>query len=131
MGEINPAMLTRRRAPGAPPAAPAKAGRRVLVVEDEQDVAELLRYSLVEEGYDVVIVANGADALKRAREIKPEMVLLEIMVPQLNGWEVCRRLRQDAETRDISVIMVTGRAEEGDRVLAFEMGADDDVTKPF
>jgi len=94
-------------------------------------VAELLRYSLVEEGYDVVIVANGADALKRAREIKPEMVLLEIMVPQLNGWEVCRRLRQDAETRDISVIMVTGRAEEGDRVLAFEMGADDDVTKPF
>ena len=111
--------------------ATAKASTRVLVVEDEQDVAELLRYHLTKEGYEVTLVGNGADALKRARETKPDLILLDIMVPQLNGWEVCRRLKQDAETRAIPVIMVTGRVEEGDKVLGFEMGADDYVTKPF
>jgi len=103
----------------------------VLVVEDERDVADLIRYNLAKEGYDVQLVGNGADALKLARESRPEVILLDIMVPQLNGWEVCRRLKQDPETRAISVIMVTGRVEEGDKVLGFEMGADDYVTKPF
>jgi len=124
-------MATRRRAPESTPASPTKPGPRVLVVEDEQDVAELIRYNLAKEGYDVVVVGNGAEALKRAREIKPEVILLDIMVPQLNGWEVCRRLKQDPETRGIALIMVTGRVEEGDKVLGFEMGADDYVTKPF
>ena len=104
---------------------------RVLVVEDERDVAELIRYNLGKEGYDVVVTASGIDAVKQAREARPDIVLLDIMVPHLNGWEVCRRLKQDAETRAIPVIMVTGRAEEGDKVLGFEMGADDYVTKPF
>jgi two-component system OmpR family response regulator/two-component system alkaline phosphatase synthesis response regulator PhoP len=103
----------------------------VLVVEDEQDVAELIRYNLAKEGCGVLLVANGADALNRARESPPDVILLDIMVPQLNGWEVCRRLRQDSKTRAIPVIMVTGRVEEGDKVLGFEMGADDYVTKPF
>jgi len=124
-------MVTRRRAPQSVLSASPKAGPRVLVVEDEQDVADLLRYNLSKEGYEVALVANGADALKRAREIKPDLILLDIMVPQLNGWEVCRRLKQDPETRSIPVIMVTGRVEEGDKVLGFEMGADDYVTKPF
>ena len=124
-------MTARRRAPQSVGSATAKASTRVLVVEDEQDVAELLRYNLTKEGYDVTLVGNGADALKRARETKPDLILLDIMVPQLNGWEVCRRLKQDAETRAIPVIMVTGRVEEGDKVLGFEMGADDYVTKPF
>ena len=131
MGEAHAAMATRRRtSETAPPESP-KSGRRVLVVEDEQDVAELIRYNLAKEGYDVILVGNGADALKRARENKPDVILLDIMVPQLNGWEVCRRLKQDPETRGIAVIMVTGRVEEGDKVLGFEMGADDYVTKPF
>jgi two-component system alkaline phosphatase synthesis response regulator PhoP len=104
---------------------------RVLVVEDERDVAELIRYNLGKEGYDVVVAPTGADALEEARAIRPDVVLLDIMVPQLNGWEVCRRLKHDAETRSIPVIMVTGRVEEGDKVLGFEMGADDYVTKPF
>jgi len=124
-------MTARRRAPQSVGSATPKASTRVLVVEDEQDVAELLRYNLTKEGYDVTLVGNGADALKRARETKPDLILLDIMVPQLNGWEVCRRLKQDAETRAIPVIMVTGRVEEGDKVLGFEMGADDYVTKPF
>jgi phosphate regulon transcriptional regulator PhoB len=115
-------------------AAPVPATRssgRVLVVEDERDVAELIRYNLTREGYDVVVAGSGGDAIKQAREVQPDLVLLDIMVPQVNGWEVCRRLKQDAETRAIPVIMVTGRVEEGDKVLGFEMGADDYVTKPF
>ncbi len=113
-------------------AAPAtRTAGRVLVVEDERDVAELIRYNLSREGYDVVVAGSGGDAIKQAREVQPDVVLLDIMVPQVNGWEVCRRLKQDAETRAIPVIMVTGRVEEGDKVLGFEMGADDYVTKPF
>jgi DNA-binding response OmpR family regulator len=103
----------------------------VLVVEDEPDVAELLRFNLAKEGYEVLQATNGADGLRRAREMLPELVLLDLMVPQLNGWEVCRRLKQDPATRAIPVIIVTARVEEGDKVLGFEMGADDYVTKPF
>ena len=104
---------------------------RVLVVEDEQDVAELIRFNLVKEGYDVTVLGNGADAVRFVREGKPDVMLLDIMVPQLNGWEVCRRLKQDPETRRVPIIMVTGRVDEGDKVLGFELGADDYVTKPF
>jgi phosphate regulon transcriptional regulator PhoB len=104
---------------------------KVLVVEDERDVAELIRFNLTREGYEVVVAPTGGDALKHVRESRPDIILLDIMVPQLNGWEVCRRLKQDAETGAIPIIMVTGRVEEGDKVLGFEMGADDYVTKPF
>jgi two-component system, OmpR family, alkaline phosphatase synthesis response regulator PhoP len=103
----------------------------VLVVEDEADVAEMIRYNLSKEGYDVRLAANGTDALRLVKESKPDVILLDIMVPQLNGWEICRRLKQDRETAAIPVIMVSGRVEEGDKVLGFEMGADDYVTKPF
>jgi phosphate regulon transcriptional regulator PhoB len=106
-------------------------GTRVLVVEDEADVAEMIRYNLGKEGYDVRLAATGPDALRQVKEAKPDIILLDIMVPQLNGWEICRRLKQDRETTAIPVIMVTGRVEEGDKVLGFEMGADDYVTKPF
>jgi two-component system, OmpR family, alkaline phosphatase synthesis response regulator PhoP len=104
---------------------------KVVVVEDERDVAELIRFNLTREGYEVVVASTGADALTRVRESGPDVILLDIMVPHLNGWELCRRLKQDATTRSIPIIMVTGRVEEGDKVLGFEMGADDYVTKPF
>jgi two-component system, OmpR family, alkaline phosphatase synthesis response regulator PhoP len=104
---------------------------KVLVVEDEADVAEMIRYNLGKEGYDVRLSGNGLDALRQAKDAPPDVILLDIMVPQLNGWEICRRLKQDRETQAIPVIMVTGRVEEGDKVLGFEMGADDYVTKPF
>ena len=103
----------------------------VLVVEDEADVAEMLRYNLAKEGYEVRLAATGTDALRQAREMRPDVILLDIMVPQLNGWEICRRLKQDRDTHAIPVVMVTGRVEEGDKVLGFEMGADDYVSKPF
>ncbi len=121
-----------KRALGKVPAVAARrSAGRILVVEDEADVAELIRYTLTREGYEVAAVSNGADAIRAAHEGRPDAILLDIMVPQLNGWEVCRRLRQDPDTRAIPVIMVTGRADEGDRVLGFELGADDYVTKPF
>ncbi|HKW95083.1 MAG TPA: response regulator transcription factor [Methylomirabilota bacterium] len=104
---------------------------RVLVVEDEPDVAEMIRYNLGKEGYDVRLAANGTEALRQVKDARPDVILLDIMVPHLNGWEICRRLKQDRDTRAIPVIMVTGRVEEGDKVLGFEMGADDYVTKPF
>jgi two-component system, OmpR family, alkaline phosphatase synthesis response regulator PhoP len=106
-------------------------GAKVLVVEDEQDVAEMIRYNLGKEGYDVRLASNGTDALRQVKDARPDVILLDIMVPHLNGWEICRRLKQDRETQAIPVIMVTGRVEEGDKVLGFEMGADDYVTKPF
>src|SRR5262245_10276120 len=124
-------MASRRRSADLAEAAPVPRLGRVLVVEDEEDVAELLRYNLKKEGYEVTAAPNGADAVKLARDLLPDVVLLDIMVPQLNGWEVCRRLKNDEETRAIPIIMVTGRVEEGDKVLGFELGADDYVTKPF
>lgn len=124
--------MQRRRLPGdaASPTGRERLGR-VLLVEDEQDVAELIRFNLRKEGYEVTVVGSGADGVRHAREGKPDVILLDIMVPQLNGWEVCRRLKQDADTRRIPIIMVTGRVDEGDKVLGFELGADDYVTKPF
>jgi DNA-binding response OmpR family regulator len=113
------------------PAVARRPTGRVLVVEDERDVAELIRYHLGKDGYDVVVASAGPDALRQAREAHPDIVLLDIMVPQLNGWDICRRLKEDADTKTIPVIMVTGRVEEGDKVLGFELGADDYVTKPF
>ena len=94
-------------------------------------MGELMRYHLAREGYEVRLSSSGIEGLRQARESRPDMVLLDIMVPGLNGWEVCRRLKQDPELRGIPVIMVTGRVEEGDKVLGFEVGADDYVTKPF
>jgi len=119
---------SRRGSPEKP--SPPK-GARVLVVEDEADVAEMIRYNLGKEGYDVRLAPNGTDALRQVKEARPDVILLDIMVPHFNGWEICRRLKQDRESAAIPVIMVTGRVEEGDKVLGFEMGADDYVTKPF
>jgi DNA-binding response OmpR family regulator len=122
----------RRRPAGEPAGLPGRERLgRVLVVEDEPDVAELIRFNLHKEGYEVTVLGHGGEAIRHARDGKPDVILLDIMVPQLNGWEICRRLKQDPDTRRIPVIMVTGRVDEGDKVLGFELGADDYVTKPF
>ena len=130
-GEIDQPKSRRRASPESPAVPGRERIGRALVVEDEPDVAELMRYHLAKEGYEVTVLASGAEAVRHAREARPDVILLDVMVPHLNGWEVCRRLKQEPETRGIPIIMVTGRAEEGDKVLGFEMGADDYVTKPF
>src|SRR5512147_1646693 len=118
-------MVGSRRGAADGPGARTSRATKVLVVEDEADVAEMIRYNLGKEGYDVRLSANGTDALRQAKDARPDVILLDIMVPQLNGWEICRRLKQDRDTQAIPVIMVTGRVEEGDKVRGFEMGADD------
>jgi two-component system alkaline phosphatase synthesis response regulator PhoP len=103
----------------------------ILVVEDEEDILELLRYNLAKEGYGVIGAATGEEALKAARERLPDLVLLDLMLPGLDGLEVCRRLQQEARTRRLPIIMLTAKGEEADIVAGLELGAADYITKPF
>lgn len=103
----------------------------ILIVEDEADLAELVAFNLRQSGYTTETVANGAGALSAVQNRRPDLVLLDLMLPDLAGTEVCRRLRSDTSTQRLPVVMLTARAEEVDRVHGFEVGADDYVTKPF
>ena len=103
----------------------------VLVVEDESALITLLHYNLEREGYRVVEATDGEEALLLATEEKPDLVLLDWMLPQLSGIEVCRRLRSRPETRNVPILMLTARGEEADRVRGLNTGADDYITKPF
>lgn len=104
----------------------------ILLVDDEQDLIETLRYSLEREGYTTLAAANGAAAMGFLGQTRPpDLVLLDWMLPDMSGTEVCRSLRMGERTRGIPVIMVSARSEEIDRVVGFELGADDYVTKPF
>jgi two-component system phosphate regulon response regulator PhoB len=104
---------------------------RVLVIEDEADLREVLEYNLTKEGHRVTLVATGAEGLRVAREQQPELILLDLMLPDATGTSVCKTLKKDPATREIRVIMVTAKGEEIDRVVGFELGADDYVVKPF
>jgi phosphate regulon transcriptional regulator PhoB len=104
---------------------------RVLVVEDEPDISGLLAFHLEREGYQVVRSRNGVDALQQVWARRPDLVLLDLMLPGMDGLEVCRRLRQDPATAALPVVMLTAKGEELDRVLGLELGADDYITKPF
>ncbi len=104
---------------------------RVLVVEDEQDLADLLAYNLGAEGHYVTVVRTGAAALSRLRAEPPQLVLLDLMLPDISGAEVARMIRSEPSTRRVPIIIVTARGEEVDRVRGLELGADDYVVKPF
>ena len=103
----------------------------VLVVDDEPDVIELLEFNLRNAGYDVFTAADGGEALKKAREVLPSVILLDVMLPEVDGLEVCKILRRDSATAGIPIVMLTAKAAEIDRVLGLELGADDYLTKPF
>ena len=102
--------------------------RSVLVVEDEENLLEALRYNLEREGYQVHTATDGGDGLEMARRINPSLILLDIMLPTLDGFEVCRILRRESE---VPILMLTAKGEEVDRVVGLELGADDYITKPF
>jgi two-component system phosphate regulon response regulator PhoB len=104
---------------------------RLLVIEDERDLQEVLEYNLRSAGHEVLTAMRGAEGLRLARERQPDLVLLDLMLPDLSGTEICRALKADPATRDIAVIMLTAKGEEIDRVVGFELGADDYVIKPF
>jgi len=105
--------------------------RRVLVVEDETDLRELLTYNLGDQGYEVAAAADGQAGWAQYQSFKPHVVLLDVMLPGLSGTEICRRIRAQGEVSQPSIIMLTARGDEIDRVVGFEIGADDYVTKPF
>ena len=104
---------------------------RILVVDDEPDITALVAYHLAKAGYRVSTAANGPDALKAAREERPDIVILDVMLPGASGYDVLAELRRREETRDVGVILLTARREEPDRIRGLSLGADDYLTKPF
>ena len=107
------------------------AGEHVLIVEDEEDVVELIRYNLTKEGFRCESASTGQEALERAQAMLPDLVLLDLMLPVLDGLQVCKRLKSVPMTENIPIIMVTAKSDETDIVTGLELGADDYVTKPF
>jgi len=106
-------------------------GLQVLVVEDEEDIQELLSYNLIKEGYRVTCVERGEEGLETTKSDPPDLIVLDLMLPGMDGLEVCRLLKSDARTRQIPVIILTAKGEEEDIIAGFDAGADDYVTKPF
>jgi two-component system phosphate regulon response regulator PhoB len=105
--------------------------QRILIIEDEPALVEMLRYNLEKEGFDIATAPDGEDGLAAVADAKPDLILLDWMLPHVSGLEICRQLRRGDETRNIPNIMLTARGEESDRVRALDVGADDYVTKPF
>jgi len=104
---------------------------RILVVDDEVYIVHILDFSLGMEGYEVVTALNGEEALAKAAEHKPDLVVLDIMMPRMDGYETCRRLKGDEATRHIPVILLSAKGRNVDQKMGFEVGADDYITKPF
>ena len=108
-----------------------QAAPRILVVDDEEDLLELVRYNLAKHGYEVECVGTGEDALKSARREPPDLIVLDLMLPAVDGLEVCRRLKSESKTRDVPIVMLTAKGEDADVVAGLEKGADDYIAKPF
>ncbi len=104
---------------------------KILVVDDEVYIVHILDFSLGMEGYEVVTALNGEEALAKAAEHKPDLVVLDIMMPKMDGYETCRRLKGDDATRNIPVILLSAKGRNVDQKMGFEVGADDYITKPF
>ena len=107
------------------------ANEKILIVDDEQDILELLHYNLSREGYQVVAAETGEQAYDMAAAESPDLIVLDLMLPGIDGLEVCRRLKKNTLTETIPIIMLTAKGEEADIVTGFELGSDDYVTKPF
>src|SRR6476661_9311422 len=103
----------------------------ILIIDDEKDLIELVRYNLEKDGYDSISATDGGSGLEIAQKHKVDLIVLDLMMPGMDGLEVCRRLRADARTSRVPLIMLTAKATEADRIVGLEMGADDYITKPF
>ncbi len=104
---------------------------KVLIIEDDRDIAELVEYNLRQEKLTCEFSSSGADGLNRARRSLPQLIILDLMLPDMGGLEVCKSLKSDAKTKGIPILMLTAKGEEIDRIVGFEVGADDYLTKPF
>lgn len=107
------------------------ANEKILVVDDEEDILELVRYNLAKNGYKTVCVGTGEDALKAAKSESPDLIILDLMLPGVDGLEVCKILKADSRMAAIPIVMLTAKGEEADVVAGLELGADDYITKPF
>ena len=104
---------------------------KILIVEDDHDIVEMVEYNLKEEGYETISALNGEDGLRLAKKENPDLIILDIMLPIINGFEVCRILKNEKVTADIPVIILSAKSQETDKVVGLELGADDYITKPF
>ncbi len=104
---------------------------QVVVIEDDENIAELIKYNFEENGYVVTVANNGKDGLALVKELMPDVTLLDLMIPELDGLEVCKMLKMSEKTRDVPIIMLTAKGSEMDKVVGLEIGADDYITKPF
>jgi DNA-binding response OmpR family regulator len=105
--------------------------KRILVVDDEVDLVETVRFSLELEGYDVLVAYNGEEALNQARKENPDLILLDLMLPKLDGYKVCRLLKFDERYKHIPILMLTAKIQEKDKATGMETGANEYITKPF
>jgi DNA-binding response OmpR family regulator len=105
--------------------------KRILVVDDEVDLVETVRFSLDLEGYDVLVAYNGEEALNQARKENPDLILLDLMLPKLDGYKVCRLLKFDERYKHIPILMLTAKIQEKDKATGMETGANEYITKPF
>jgi two-component system phosphate regulon response regulator PhoB len=113
------------------PPSPTTSRLRVLVIEDERDLVDALTFNLEREGYDTIVAYDGKEGLRKAQTLLPDLILLDIMLPGINGMDICRDLRAGERTRDIPIIILSARSEETDQVVGYSLGADDYVAKPF
>lgn len=107
------------------------ANERILIVDDEEDVLELIRYNLDKNGYKIITATSGEEAITEAKSKTPDLIVLDLMLPGIDGLEVCKKLKSDVKTERVPIIMLTAKGEESDIVTGLELGADDYVTKPF
>jgi two-component system alkaline phosphatase synthesis response regulator PhoP len=105
--------------------------KKILVVDDEMHILRIVKYKLESAGYQVLTALNGTEALQIARDEKPSLIFLDIMMPGINGYEVCSELKNDPATRDIIIIMLTAKGQESDKIKGLEVGVDEYITKPF
>jgi DNA-binding response OmpR family regulator len=105
--------------------------KKILVVDDEADLVETVRFPLEMEGFNVLVCYNGEDALNQARKENPDLILLDLMLPKLDGYKVCRLLKFDERYKHIPILMLTAKTQEKDKILGMETGADEYITKPF
>jgi DNA-binding response OmpR family regulator len=105
--------------------------KKILIVDDEVDLVETVRFPLEIEGFDTLVSYNGEDGLNQARKEKPDLIILDLMLPKLDGYKVCRLLKFDERYKDIPILMLTAKTQEKDKILGKETGADEYITKPF
>ena len=105
--------------------------KKILIVDDEKDIVETLAFMLKTKGFECICAYDGEEGLKLAKECAPDLIILEVMMPKINGYKICRLLKYDSKYKNIPIIMVTARSQEEDKVIGEETGADEYITKPF